>query len=96
MAYTEIVIIFFVVTQLLDIWTTNKALKLPNLREGNPLMRFFQDRFGKFWAVPRFGLGVILAYGLWYWTQSFIPIITVSVVILLVALNNYRLYQKYK
>lgn len=81
----------FAVAQIADVLTTNAALRKPGLKEGHPLWRWVQRRFGRAWWVVRIGAGAAVGVGLWWAFSSTLPIAVVALAIAAVAANNWRL-----
>jgi len=54
MGVSDLVIwLAFAAAQLADVWTTNRALRAPGLKEAHPLWRWVQRRMGRaWWIVP--------------------------------------------
>jgi len=87
-------IIAYVLTNILDVVSTNKVLKHGG-RELNPVMRWVMDKFGKAWAIPKFALagaalGILLHF-------NFIWVVWVVAALYGgVALHNFRIANKLK
>ncbi len=57
-------VLVWVVIQAFDLWSTNRFRK-HGWREGNPVMRWMQDRLGPLWFIPKLTLGLgVAAYAL--------------------------------
>ena len=80
--------VLFAATQLADIRTTNIALSHPGIKEAHPIWRRIQDRFGRFWWVPRLIAGAAMGIGLWWVFGSIIPVAIVTILIGGVAIWN--------
>lgn len=92
---TDVLIwIAFALAQLADVWTTNKALRTPGLKEAHPLWRWVQARMGGAWWVARLAAGAGVAVGLWWALESIIPVAVITVAIGAVAANNWRLIKE--
>jgi Domain of unknown function (DUF5658) len=50
---TRLLLLLFISLQLADIVSTNSALAVPGVREGNPLMAAWQAQFGAAWWLPK-------------------------------------------
>ena len=84
----------FAAAQLADIWTTNKALRTPGLKEGHPLWRWVQARMGGSWWIARLGAGAGAGVALWWALDSIISVAVITLAIGAVAANNWRLIRR--
>lgn len=79
-----------------DVVVTNAALKVPGLREANPLMQRLQDKLGRLWFVPKLA---VTAVGVWllYRTAAEAAVPMTALLILAyvwVVVNNWRLIRE--
>lgn len=86
------------ISQVADVWSTNKALTLYMLGEGNPVAQFFMDRWGSWWWL--FKLPIVLLLTLVAWVNPADLAVSVALAIvtgahLVVAWRNWRLHQTY-
>lgn len=88
-----IIWIAFGAAQWADVITTRRGLDL-GLREMNPIWRWFQERLGRAWWVPRVVGSFVIAGGLAWAFASLVPVAVMAGGIALVAANNWRLTRK--
>lgn len=50
---------------LVDVWTTNRALKIPGNREANPIMQKFMAMVGKLWWLPKIALTALMMWAIY-------------------------------
>lgn len=91
MELTKVLFVLFIFLQMLDIYSTRKALNKPGVYEANPVMRFFMNRIGVDAAlvlVKAVGIGVFF-----YYLNSISPwvFIVLNIIYTVVVYNNLRL-----
>lgn len=91
MTIYAIVAAALILTGLTDWWTTRRSLKAGN-REVNPIWRWAQERFGRWWALPKMAAHIGLAGLVWYLASPLWLIVGVLVTLAI----GYVVYRNYK
>ena len=81
-----------------EVWSTNKAVKLPQLQEVNKVVKAVMSKLGKYWwviKIPVVGLFGYMSYYNPYDTTLMMVLLGGSLLTFWVAYNNWKLHQKY-
>lgn len=81
--------------QFLDVWTTERALKVVGTTEANPAAAWLMETFGSYWCAPKYFMGVV-AIGAAFYLTRYKPsrlvtftAFTIAKIYALVLVNNY-------
>ena len=89
-----IAFILFIISQLADFYTTYRALNIPDVREGNPLLRILMGKIGIVPALSVFKGFVIIFIGIILW---YVDTLAVQIAVIVVSLGyGYAVYNNYK
>lgn len=96
--WKTILVALVAIYQVLDVVTTNKAIRLGAGVEGNPVMAFFMERLGHLWWVVK---PVAVAAALWWvWDEPLgFYVVTVATCVFyhwVVFHNNLPIIRKYE
>ncbi|WP_417724548.1 DUF5658 family protein [Salipiger sp.] len=83
-------IIAYIVAQLADVVTTERALREGDAIEGNPVIRWLMTRLGRGWVVVKLALAGAIVFWL-FLNDGETAIWIVAAITGAVALNNWRL-----
>tara|TARA_R110002096_G_scaffold49122_4_gene130026 strand:+ start:124 stop:414 length:291 start_codon:yes stop_codon:yes gene_type:complete len=84
---------FFLLAQLADIYTTVYALRAPRAREANGIIAWLMAKLGKGWIVVKLAVSFGGAYAIFISGERWL-IIALAVLVMGVALSNYRIAKK--
>lgn len=83
----------FILAQLADIYTTQRALKLKDATEANGFIAFLMDKLGRGWIVVKLGISYGAAYVIWS-EGSLWLLVLLTAGVFAVAASNYRIIKK--
>lgn len=84
-----ILLIVFVVVQIADVWSTNRAISNGAV-EANPAIAWVMKVTGKLWPVVK--LGVAIPSGVYlYHIGWFYPLLALTVVMAYIVYKNYKI-----
>ncbi|WP_407473538.1 DUF5658 family protein [Sulfitobacter sp. PM12] len=83
----------FVFAQMADIYTTIHALKTPGAQEANGFIAALMAKLGKGWILVKLAVSIGGAYAIWLSGERWM-IVALAVLVLGVAVSNYRIARK--
>jgi hypothetical protein len=83
----------FVLAQLADVYTTQRALKLKGAVEGNGFIAVLMDKLGRGWILVKLGISCGAAYVIWS-EGSLWLLVLLAAGVFAVAASNYRIIKK--
>lgn len=85
-----VILAFYVLAQLADVYTTTRALKQNGAVEANGVIAWLMAKLGRGWILVKLLVSLAAAYAIWR-DGSIVLLVGLALLVAAVAVSNYRI-----